>query len=563
MNLLRIRRTTREPNRHDGQRSPRGPAIAALAALLVLAGSSFLAAQPRDDRSERRSKQRSARLDLGADITGTLVGAVEIRRLRGSKKKLPAGGVTVTLQDPSGRILDEVKTSGFGDFRFAHRLPGKYRVCWSSAGWGKGCAEPFELERTSIALQVIELDSRQFNNAVLEDLLAKIIDRLRVTNRCEANGSQRFLVKRRNSFDADPVREEEIGLNYYEAIDPHDQRLTLGDWWSKNGFDPETGDAPAESNGYDAAHVSYLNDNDLGFGRDMHCLKQGANVACWVANHGAADQDPGNADLAAAGENPGATVTMEFRQPPSAFRKVTPLLDEVLRFTNRDLIGQVDLSEFLRNFAKIVTFYAYAPDSDGQAPADFGRIVAADLDGCGDKFIPGLCLNCHGGTVPYAISGGDRTNWTSDDLLEVGAASFREFDHATYKFPGDRATVNVVEEAMFYTLNQLVLDTNPVSGIEEVIDGWYASGTTLDTSFAPAGWQGAPSIYTDIVGRYCRTCHIAFDEARNWNEETELYSLNYYLCDEQSMPHAAVTYFNMTDAERDTLLGHYNEDLCN
>jgi hypothetical protein len=64
---------------------------------------------------------------------------------------------------------------------------------------------------------------------------------------------------------------------YYAGVDPPDtaagfpngRRTTLADWWSVNGFDA-SGEASA---GPDYARTSYLNNNDLGSGHDMHFVR--------------------------------------------------------------------------------------------------------------------------------------------------------------------------------------------------------------------------------------------------------------------------------------------------
>lgn len=110
--------------------------------------------------------------------------------------------------------------------------------------------------------------------------------------------------------------------------------------------------------------AAYLNHNDLGFGRDMHCLRNGQDVACWVTNYGTPDFGPDtgytypdNADLAAARSGPRATVTMEFTDVPAepGRRFVTfyaygggtgtaPRIDAI------DLLAYRDLNERVRDY---------------------------------------------------------------------------------------------------------------------------------------------------------------------------------------------------------------------
>src|SRR5436305_15302224 len=80
-----------------------------------------------------------------------------------------------------------------------------------------------------------------------------------------------------NGFNPDPASFDP--QTYYTAISAE---ATLGAWWNDHGFDP-TGQALGNPS---YTRAGYLNDNDLGFGRDMNCLKEnngaGPNVPCYV-----------------------------------------------------------------------------------------------------------------------------------------------------------------------------------------------------------------------------------------------------------------------------------------
>src|SRR5436190_1035172 len=161
---------------------------------------------------------------------------------------------------------------------------------------------------------------------------------------------------------------------YYAAIDPASAKDTLGKWWQANGFDA---DGLGAGN---ATYVrqAYLNFNDLGFGRDMHCLKSGSNLACYVTNYGIADQNPANAD-AAENLDPtkrGATVAMEYNNSATS----NPTTDER------------------------VQFYVF-----GGGVAASARIQFADLDGFGPKPVPFLCMVCHGGEP--TLTGSTKSNF--------------------------------------------------------------------------------------------------------------------------------------------------------
>ena len=314
---------------------------------------------------------------------------------------------------------------------------------------------------------------------------------------------------------------------YYNFVDPDEnadgvgERTTLGAWWDKNGFVFDASGIPTN-----ATRTSYLNFNDLGFGRDMYFLQRAdGTVAAYVTNYGKFDQNHGNADLAATRDLPGrgATVCMEYG--PVAGQGAT----------------------------RIVKFFVFnGGDFDRNAP----RAAAADLDGFGAKFVPNLCLNCHGGTY-------NPGNPAAPTFAEVNAgASFRELDIATYKYPGGRLVANNAEKTAFRAQNLIVkglnaADTIAIQPIKDLIAGWYP-GVSIeqDNTFTPPGWVGAPrqALYQDVVKRSCRTCHVAFDADTSNNgigwisygqlEQRRPFLDSFVLCNSRFMPHAVTTYRN-------------------
>ncbi|MBI1916755.1 MAG: carboxypeptidase regulatory-like domain-containing protein [Planctomycetes bacterium] len=311
-----------------------------------------------------------------------------------------------------------------------------------------------------------------------------------------------------------------IATNYYQAVDPQKKRETLGAWWTVNGFNPKNGTAKGEK------HAAYLNDNDLGSGRDMHILKVGANVAGYVTNYGNFDQDPLNADLAEAAkvETSGATVCMEYSPIEGKARAQGP----------------------------IVKFFVY---ETGDPKAK--RLLAADLDGNGPKFVPNLCLNCHGGD--YSVP--DQEIPAFEDI-NMGA-SFREFDLTTYKFPRPntpknnpaRAKPSVAEQQVFKELNDLIDESKPTKAIRDLLAGWYPNKKPpQDPTWSPPGWNDKTEpkkkqLYDTVVAKSCRTCHVALAEGRNWTTFDQFQQYRLFIkgdvCNEpSSMPHAKVTFKN-------------------
>jgi hypothetical protein len=339
------------------------------------------------------------------------------------------------------------------------------------------------------------------------------------------------------SFKGEGTKDAAVG--YYKGLDPamtFDEsdplnptwsggtHSTLGDWWGLAGFDPTTGAG--------GVRASYLNHNDLGFGRDMHIRKSaGGDVFAYVTNYGRADQNPSNADDADTQNlaTQGATVAMEF----------TPLAGVP---------------------GKVVKFFVY---NNGQPT---GKLInSANLDGFGEKFVPNLCITCHGGefyfpadpALPTALELSLRPS-----LASAVGASFREFDTQSFRYPGGVAVLPAAQRQAFFDLNQLVKDSAPQPEIVDLINGWYAGIAPTDPPndlFTPAAWIDAAQpakqqLYQQVVGRSCRTCHVAFGGgsspfAVNWSRYEQFQnfrgSVQNLVCgDDKFMPHALMTYRN-------------------
>ena len=242
-------------------------------------------------------------------------------------------------------------------------------------------------------------------------------------------------------------------VDYYNAIDPGGAKTNLEDWWVANGFGADGAGAGHPS----YVRQAYMNHNDLGFGRDMHCRADSPNagdLACYVTNYGLPDQNPANAD-AAETQDPavqGATVTMEYdAQAPQAER---------------------------------VQFFVF-----GGGTGAAGRINFADLDGLGPKPVPFLCMVCHGGGP----------NLNGSDVVEH--ARFREFDLPSFRYPGgtewdfgDGTSTGVLDAtdlSNFAALNEHVAGIHGGTPIADLIGNWYPSGFSGAPAQpnVPSGWS--------------------------------------------------------------------------
>jgi hypothetical protein len=292
---------------------------------------------------------------------------------------------------------------------------------------------------------------------------------------------------------------------YYGAVDESDKRLTLEQWFVLAGFASSGGPGPNGS----YARGYYANDNDLGFGRDMHFLETSFGTFAYVTNYadGCTLQGAGNAALAhqAPPSQRIATVTMEW--------------------SSADYNGPLDPGTSPDPATRFVKFFVYG--------ADGARALKADLDGLGERYIPGLCINCHGGQAYYATS------------PNVGA-SFLPFELDGLKFDGNP------DYAAFRQLNEMVKRTGPSADIQAMISGWYpAGGDDVPDPFRPASWDTRPNrqrIYDKVVARSCRTCHAALTTVPTWSDwddwSSPIYDIGYPI-QNGYMPHAVITKMNM------------------
>lgn len=329
----------------------------------------------------------------------------------------------------------------------------------------------------------------------------------------DATGRPAFLTGPYGDFN--PANGEQEATDYYNTIDPGNAtNPTLSAWWTNHGFGAD---------GSGGTRAAYLNHNDLGFGRDMNCKTTGGDLACYVTNYGAPDQNAANADYA---ENRDqlrrlATVAMEYKASEPADRRVR--------------------------------FYVYG----GGDPTLAGKLKFADLDGLGPKPVPHLCTVCHGGF--YDAAGKNATQ-----------SRFREFDLPSFKYSSGRSwdyapspnTLTPAELTAFAALNQMVRDVAPAtSPIKDLINNWYPGGFGAGTApvkpNVPAGWSGQVNGYHNVYGQSCRTCHVARDDgvANNYltfSDATDFTGTDNVVCGSpKRMPNAFVTYKNFwSDLQR-------------
>jgi len=163
-------------------------------------------------------------------------------------------------------------------------------------------------------------------------------------------------------------------------------------------------------------------------------------------------------------------------------------------------------------------------------------LPSVNLDGRGEKFVPGACLVCHGGdnyAGQYPEDGSGFAN--------VGG-HWLPYDAGNFAFSDNPGLTDPAQEFAIYQLNQNVLATAPTTAAQALIgvagaQGWYHNGVPnaitgqpeLDKSYVAPAWNelqngtlstGTPAVpvpansnavvtYTNVIARSCRTCHVA------------------------------------------------------
>jgi hypothetical protein len=250
---------------------------------------------------------------------------------------------------------------------------------------------------------------------------------------------------------------------------PGGAQLTFAAWKASWGFG---------SPGSNEVSAKYANLADLNLERDMHMLsrpgvrpnnQQGTDVATYVCNYPHGNELTVNNVLS--GADMVACVAFEYA-PGTNSDTGTP-------YSGGD------------PFVKFLTF----------GPAG-NLLLSVNLDGRGEKFMPGACVACHGGS-------GYGAHYTAFPRGPDLASQFLPFDLDNYAFPDVAGLRRADQEASFYNLNQLVSATHPNTSTVELIDGWYKTSGQQNEAFVPTGWLGHEALYLDVVKPSCRMCHTA------------------------------------------------------
>jgi hypothetical protein len=246
----------------------------------------------------------------------------------------------------------------------------------------------------------------------------------------------------------------------------------------------------ATPNGPTEYTAAYINKVDLNLMRVHHSISYGpGQTAAYVCNHaGPSVQDPAQSEIdsvvaaGVANQKLVACVAMDYTVTPGV---------------------NLDTSGAPQPFTR---FMIFGPSGE--------LLPSINLDGRGEKFVPGSCVACHGGDHYAGHYPEDGSG-----VADIGA-HFLPYDSGNFEFSSQPGLTLADQQQAIYNLNQNVLNAGPTTAETEVITGWYSNLAlaqyVLDQTYVPASWktQSAKMVnfYQNIYARNCRTCHVAMTE---------------------------------------------------
>lgn len=280
---------------------------------------------------------------------------------------------------------------------------------------------------------------------------------------------------------------------YYTTVDPNNERTTLSQFKSLNGFD----------NGADN-HIIFRDEIDLGYGRDMYLKSNDdGNFAFYVENYVVQLSEGDVSTYAALSLDAAISTNPEFHISTNAIE-----------------YSPIDPND--PNSEKILKFFTYSPVNSNNIKE---RATSIDLDGRGEKFMPTACLVCHGGSLYPLNTDGS----FSVDALRTPKLNSLNTEH--FAFSEQSGFTEIDQQSAIKAMNQLVhtsynnlknLDRNTQAKWSadfaiDISSGAYNgdfSTDSYDQDYIPSGWtqnenrpDGVERLYNEVVKEHCIACH--------------------------------------------------------
>jgi hypothetical protein len=290
---------------------------------------------------------------------------------------------------------------------------------------------------------------------------------------------------------------------YYAAIDPNNTKDTFAKWKAANGFDTGTGTQVS---------AVFGDSRDLGFGRRMTARQNpDGTLAFFVENYlvktgGAYGFSPINLEAAIVRDAKSLVYLagIEFSPGPAGGT----------------------------SFAKFYNFNVVTGVRENMV----------DIDGLGDKAMPGPCLTCHGGRadalMPPDASGVPRFNLLQNAVSRTRGdvqGQLPPFEVDGFQFSETPGYTRAEQEAALKTMNRIVLCAYPLPAasafpedacrrrasagewqgtaaaiVKSAYGGDGLPNPTYSDVSVPASWTaaGQTPLYTTVVVPACRMCHM-------------------------------------------------------
>lgn len=331
---------------------------------------------------------------------------------------------------------------------------------------------------------------------------------------------------------------------YYSAIDPLNERGTLAAFKAKNLF----------GSGSHEVSITIGDQRDLGYGRKMTGRQNPDGSIAFVVENYMSNAYGGYSSFSLESAIVGATQWhigtngIEFSKGPG-------------------------------NTVEFVKFYTFDPLTGA-------RLNMVNLDGRGDKAMPGACISCHGGRADALTPSGLFARVMNTQSQERGdvAAQAHAFEPASFDFSTRSGFSRAALEANMKELNKMVLCTYPIPASETpgAFDGCRRPANTNEyqgtaaahikhmysatsgdndlsnaasettSSYLPGDWGslGQGSLYANTVTDSCRVCHSLRGTGNQSDIDFESFTkfdgyasrIKYHVVDRGNMPLAKLVY---------------------
>ncbi len=304
------------------------------------------------------------------------------------------------------------------------------------------------------------------------------------------------------------INSEAYADAYYGAVDPGGRRDTLAKWKEETGFDLGV-----------YAHATFRDAKDLGYGRDMYARTgtlntSGCNVIAVYVDNYVVELEPGDA-TSYGPLNLDAAVNQVQKYHFGS---------NAIEFSPED---ETDCGS-----PRIAKFFTFGPrDGDGEQH----RLTSADLDGRGVKYMPTMCLVCHGGAMyplkddssfdPISLKS-PKLHILEEDSFEFSAlAGFREDDQQDAIKKINRLVYEAFQEMGGRADSNTDQANWDSSFAEELVAGAYTDINADDpppnnppadpyNAQVPSGWiqnvsrpDGVETLYRQVIEPHCIGCH--------------------------------------------------------